>query len=70
MLCCGGLCMMCTCLIPVMIAVGFLLGFGLFKHGFNKIHDSVHLESDPRFGRGGGIFGGRGYGFQDHSGSN
>ncbi|KAG7536792.1 Histidine kinase/HSP90-like ATPase superfamily [Arabidopsis suecica] len=42
--------------------IGFLFGLGVFRDGFNKIHESVHLECDPRFGCGGGL-GRRGYGF-------
>ncbi|KAF8054587.1 hypothetical protein N665_1324s0016 [Sinapis alba] len=48
-MCCGRICMLCTCLILVVIAIGFLFGFGVFKDGFHKIHDSVHLQCDPRF---------------------
>ncbi|CAN6926184.1 unnamed protein product [Brassica oleracea] len=61
-MCCGRICMLCTCLILVVIAIGFLFGFGVFKDGFHKIHDSGKLECDPRFGCGGGV-GRRGYGF-------
>ncbi|KAG7581776.1 hypothetical protein ISN44_As08g014190 [Arabidopsis suecica] len=61
-MCCGRICMLCTCLLLVVIAIGFLFGFGVFKDGFHKIHESVHLECDPRFSCGGGV-GRRGYGF-------
>ncbi|KFK38663.1 hypothetical protein AALP_AA3G143900 [Arabis alpina] len=63
--------MLCTCLLLVVIAIGFLFGFGVFKDGFHKIHDSVHLDCDPRFncGGGGGV-GRRGYGFPAHAGNN
>ena len=54
--------MLCTCLVLVVIAIGFLFGFGVFKDGFHKIQQSVHLECDPRSGCGGGV-GRRGYGF-------
>ncbi|CAN8269391.1 unnamed protein product [Cochlearia groenlandica] len=66
-MCCGRICMLCTCLLLVVIAIGFLFGFGVFQEGFHKIHDSVHLECDSRFGCGGGV-GRRGYGFSAHSG--
>ncbi|CAN8270135.1 unnamed protein product [Cochlearia groenlandica] len=66
-MCCGRICMLCTCLILVVITIGFLFGFGVFKDGFHKIHDPVHLDCDPRLGcsggDGGGGFGRRGYGF-------
>ncbi|CAN7075125.1 unnamed protein product [Brassica oleracea var. botrytis] len=61
-MCCGRICILCTCLVLVVIAIGFLFGFGVFKDGFHKIHDSGKLECDPRFGCGGGV-GRRGYGF-------
>nr|VDC81746.1 unnamed protein product [Brassica rapa] len=54
--------MLCTCLLLVVIAIGFLFGFGVFKDGFHKIQETVHLECDPRFGCGGDV-GRRGYGF-------
>ncbi|CAN6991657.1 unnamed protein product [Brassica rapa subsp. trilocularis] len=63
-MCCGRICMLCTCLVLVVITIGFLFGFGVFKDGFHKIHDSGKLECDPRFGCGGGVgVGRRGYGF-------
>ncbi|KAL2316613.1 hypothetical protein Fmac_030489 [Flemingia macrophylla] len=41
-MCCGGrVCMFCTFLILVVIAIGMLFGFGVFKHGFHKIKDTV-----------------------------
>ncbi|CAA7016334.1 unnamed protein product [Microthlaspi erraticum] len=61
-MCCGRICMLCTCLLLVVIAIGFLFGFGVFKDGFHKIHDSVNLQCDPRFGCSEDV-GRRGYGF-------
>ncbi|KAI4306265.1 hypothetical protein L6164_029558 [Bauhinia variegata] len=40
--CCGGrLCMICTCLILVVIAIGFVFGFGVFKHGFHRLKETI-----------------------------
>ncbi|KAF8050359.1 hypothetical protein N665_1985s0004 [Sinapis alba] len=61
-MCCGRVCMLCTCLLLVVIAIGFLFGFGVFKDGFHKIQHTVHLECDPSFGCRGDV-GRRGYGF-------
>ncbi|OIW04272.1 hypothetical protein TanjilG_00832 [Lupinus angustifolius] len=33
--------MLCICLIVVVITIGMLFGFGVFKHGFHKIKDTV-----------------------------
>eukprot|EP00261_Vitis_vinifera_P016000 XP_010644653.1 PREDICTED: uncharacterized protein LOC104877630 [Vitis vinifera] len=42
-MCCGGkMCMLCTCLILVVILIGFLFGFGVFKDGFHKLKDTFH----------------------------
>ncbi|KAI5674638.1 hypothetical protein M9H77_15002 [Catharanthus roseus] len=42
-MCCGGrICMLCTCLIVVVIVIGFVFGFGVFKNGFHKIKDTLH----------------------------
>ncbi|KAK4778906.1 hypothetical protein SAY86_006434 [Trapa natans] len=44
---CGSrICMLCTCLIMLVILIGFLFGFGVFKHGFHKIKDTFH-DCDP-----------------------
>ncbi|KAM4092041.1 uncharacterized protein LOC142640708 [Castanea sativa] len=41
-MCCGTrICMLCTCLILVVIAIGMLFGFGVFKNGFHKLKDTV-----------------------------
>ncbi|OWM85925.1 uncharacterized protein LOC116213020 [Punica granatum] len=41
MCCCGSrMCMLCTCLILVVILIGLLFGFGVFKHGFHKVKDT------------------------------
>ncbi|XP_060189914.1 uncharacterized protein LOC132618949 [Lycium barbarum] len=43
-MCCGGrMCMLCVCLIAVVVAIGFLFGFGVFKNGFHKIKDTFHV---------------------------
>ncbi|XP_038685487.1 uncharacterized protein LOC119985301 [Tripterygium wilfordii] len=48
-MCCGGrVCMLCTCLILVVILIGLLFGFGVFKNGFHKLKDTLH-DSDPNF---------------------
>ncbi|CAH8348917.1 unnamed protein product [Eruca vesicaria subsp. sativa] len=67
-MCCGRICMLCTCLLLVVITIGLLFGFGVFKDGFHKIHDSVHLDCDSRFGCGGGV-GRHGYGFSSPAGN-
>lgn len=42
-MCCGTkMCMFCTCLILVVILIGFLFGFGVFKDGFHKLKDVIH----------------------------
>ncbi|OAY59006.1 uncharacterized protein LOC122723048 [Manihot esculenta] len=47
-MCCGGrMCMLCTCIILVVILIGMLFGFGVFKNGFHKLKDTVHLDVDP-----------------------
>nr|XP_011461585.1 PREDICTED: uncharacterized protein LOC105350638 [Fragaria vesca subsp. vesca] len=46
MCCPGRVCMCCTCLILVVILVGLLFGFGVFKNGFHKIKDTVNY-CDP-----------------------
>lgn len=46
-MCCGGrICMLCTCLILVVILIGLLFGFGVFKDGFHKLKDTVNY-CDP-----------------------
>ncbi|KAK4341949.1 hypothetical protein RND71_037765 [Anisodus tanguticus] len=43
-MCCGGrICMLCICVIAVVVAIGFLFGFGVFKNGFHKIKDTFHV---------------------------
>ncbi|XP_018810704.1 uncharacterized protein LOC108983509 [Juglans regia] len=46
MCCASKICMLCTCLILLVILIGLLFGFGVFKHGFHKLKDTVHL-CDP-----------------------
>ncbi|KAI8553073.1 hypothetical protein RHMOL_Rhmol06G0316800 [Rhododendron molle] len=46
MCCAGKVCMLCTCVILVVIAIGILFGFGVFKSGFHKVKDTLHY-SDP-----------------------
>ncbi|XP_047337168.1 uncharacterized protein LOC124940680 [Impatiens glandulifera] len=42
-LCCGTkVCMICTCLILIVLAIGFLFGFGVFTDGFHKLKQSLH----------------------------
>ncbi|XP_065864502.1 uncharacterized protein [Euphorbia lathyris] len=49
-MCCGGrMCMLCTCVILVVIAIGLVFGFGVFKNGFHKLKDTVHLDVDHNF---------------------
>ncbi|XP_042519631.1 uncharacterized protein LOC122093366 [Macadamia integrifolia] len=46
-MCCGGkLCRLLTCLILLAVLIGLLFGFGVFKHGFNKLKSTMHY-SDP-----------------------
>ncbi|XP_073128861.1 uncharacterized protein [Henckelia pumila] len=48
-MCCGTkVCCFCMCVVLVVLAVGFLFGFGVFKHGFHKLKDSVHDVNDSR----------------------
>ncbi|EEF31762.1 uncharacterized protein LOC8267683 [Ricinus communis] len=48
-MCCGGkMCMLCTCVILVVIAIGLIFGFGVYKNGFHKLKDSIHVSGyDP-----------------------
>ncbi|XP_043689889.1 uncharacterized protein LOC122640712 [Telopea speciosissima] len=47
MCCCGGtLCRIFTCLIVLAVLIGLLFGFGVFKHGFDKLKSGIHY-SDP-----------------------
>ncbi|XP_021288398.1 uncharacterized protein LOC110419630 [Herrania umbratica] len=47
-MCCGSrVCMLCTCLILVVVLIGFLFGFGVFKNGFHKLKDTLHEEYYP-----------------------
>ncbi|KAK3427426.1 uncharacterized protein LOC120294663 [Eucalyptus grandis] len=49
-MCCGTrVCMFCTCLIMVVVLIGLLFGFGVFKHGFHKLKDTIH-DCDPAAG--------------------
>ncbi|KAG7015596.1 hypothetical protein SDJN02_23232, partial [Cucurbita argyrosperma subsp. argyrosperma] len=59
MCCFGKVCMLCTCLILVVVAVGFLFGFGVFKDGFHKIKDKADFCDGGICGSGGGGGGGR-----------
>ncbi|KAI4307806.1 hypothetical protein L6164_030949 [Bauhinia variegata] len=46
-MCCGTrMCMLCTCVILVVIAIGLVFGFGVYKHGFHKLKDAVNY-CDP-----------------------
>ena len=40
------ICMLCTCLILVVIVIGMLFKFGVFKNGFHKLKDTMTL-CDP-----------------------
>ncbi|KAJ4825959.1 hypothetical protein Tsubulata_011330 [Turnera subulata] len=48
MCCCCALrvCLFCTCLILVVITIGLFFGFGVYKHGFHKIQETLHV-CDP-----------------------
>nr|GLL17613.1 uncharacterized protein LOC104877630 [Ipomoea trifida]GMC47364.1 Estrogen receptor beta like [Ipomoea batatas]GMC51677.1 Estrogen receptor beta like [Ipomoea batatas]GMC53381.1 Estrogen receptor beta like [Ipomoea batatas] len=49
-MCCGGkICMLCTCLILVVIVIGMLFGFGVFKNGFHKLKDTLHEDCHNLF---------------------
>ncbi|OVA12337.1 hypothetical protein BVC80_1799g21 [Macleaya cordata] len=49
-MCCGcSMCRICTCLILLVILIGLLFGFGVFKHGFDKLKDKMHV-CDPTNG--------------------
>lgn len=41
--------MFCICLILVVIAIGLVFGFGVFKHGFHKLMKGLHHDCDPLF---------------------
>ncbi|PIN09334.1 hypothetical protein CDL12_18084 [Handroanthus impetiginosus] len=42
-MCCGTrLCCFLMCLILAALVIGFLFGFGVFKHGFHKLEDTLH----------------------------
>ncbi|XP_058114214.1 uncharacterized protein LOC131257333 [Magnolia sinica] len=42
MCCFGKMCRLCTCLILLVILIGLLFGFGVFKHGFHKLSETLH----------------------------
>ncbi|KAK9733197.1 hypothetical protein RND81_04G050700 [Saponaria officinalis] len=44
MCCPGKVCMLCTCLILVVIAIGLVFGFGVFKNGFHKLKHTMDLD--------------------------
>ncbi|KAI3755947.1 hypothetical protein L1987_55757 [Smallanthus sonchifolius] len=46
-MCCGRICMMCTCLIVVVIAIGMLFGFGVFSKAFHKVNNDLHYSYPP-----------------------
>ncbi|XP_024960649.1 uncharacterized protein LOC112501197 [Cynara cardunculus var. scolymus] len=48
-MCCGKICMMCTCLILVVIAIGMLFGFGVFGKAFHKVNNELHYSYSPSF---------------------
>ncbi|XP_076904979.1 uncharacterized protein LOC143560588 [Bidens hawaiensis] len=51
-MCCGRICMLCTCLIVVVIAIGMLFGFGVFSKAFHKVNNELHYSySSPPTGR-------------------
>ncbi|XP_062079066.1 uncharacterized protein LOC133783451 [Humulus lupulus] len=51
-MCCGSrMCMFCTCLILVVVLIGMLFGFGVFKNGFHKIKDTVNYSAGAGNGR-------------------
>ncbi|PIA30577.1 hypothetical protein AQUCO_05500110v1 [Aquilegia coerulea] len=59
MCCCGcSLCKICVLVLLLVIAIGLLFGFGVFKHGFEHLKNSVHTDyngsSRPFLGNGGG----------------
>ncbi|KAL3851090.1 hypothetical protein ACJIZ3_012972 [Penstemon smallii] len=46
-MCCGTkVCCFCMCVVLVVMTIGFLFGFGVFKHGFHKLKDTLH-DCDP-----------------------
>ncbi|KAL6553349.1 hypothetical protein OROGR_007191 [Orobanche gracilis] len=46
-MCCGTrLCCFFMCVVLLVIAIGFLFDFGVFKHGFHKLKDTVNVY-DP-----------------------
>ncbi|KAG9159950.1 hypothetical protein Leryth_005697 [Lithospermum erythrorhizon] len=52
-MCCGSkVCMLCSCVIMMVIVLGMIFGFGVFKHGFNKLKNTVHDDGDDVFGGG------------------
>ncbi|KAF5773978.1 hypothetical protein HanRHA438_Chr13g0605661 [Helianthus annuus] len=46
-MCCGKICMMCTCLILIVIAIGMLFGFGVFTKAFHKVNNELHYSYSP-----------------------
>ncbi|KAL5715910.1 hypothetical protein ACHQM5_017669 [Ranunculus cassubicifolius] len=45
MCCCGcSLCKICTLMIVLIVAIGFIFGWGVFSHGFDKLKNTVHMD--------------------------
>ncbi|KNA12369.1 hypothetical protein SOVF_126580, partial [Spinacia oleracea] len=45
MCCCPSkVCMLCSCLVIVVVTIGFLFGFGVFKNGFHKLKHTIDVS--------------------------
>ncbi|WOG97882.1 hypothetical protein DCAR_0417223 [Daucus carota subsp. sativus] len=54
MCCCGcKICTLCLCLIAVVITIGVLFGFGVFKKAYHSIHNDLHYSYSATGRRGG-----------------
>ncbi|KAK4344482.1 hypothetical protein RND71_034658 [Anisodus tanguticus] len=49
LICPGKVCMLCTCLILLVVAIGLLFGFGVYKDGFHKLKHTIHVDEGRPF---------------------
>ncbi|KAK4723338.1 hypothetical protein R3W88_026117 [Solanum pinnatisectum] len=45
----GKICMLCICLFVLVVTIGLLFGFGVFKDGYHKLKHTVHVDEGRPF---------------------